>query len=328
MIDEKYFLKNEHYILDEFEFKSGVVLKDVDVDYGIVGTPKYDEEGNIINAVLFFHTFEGDYSSIHEFNQLIGQDAILTKDDYFFISITSLGYPNSCSPSVTGLKYDFPHYEIEDLVNFKKQFLKEKFPNIKKVHGIIGHKFGGYEALAWSIFYPDEIDFIINFASSFKTAGYKYIFAKIVSKIIEDSPDYYSDHYSESISKVLISLSQLHYLISFTEEKFNKMSVDEIDLMMEDSADNLLFYDIYDIKFMNDFLIGYDLQDKLDQIKCKVLVVGINNISYYSVEHDFFPLKDFIKHSKLVLLDVNGKENELDYIYQIEDDIKEFIDSV
>ena len=132
MIDEKYYLKNEHYVLDKFEFKNGAVLKDVDVDYGVMGTPKYDEEGNITNAILFFHSFEGNYSSIHDFSQLIGQDAILSKDDYFFISITSLGYPDSCSPSTTGLKYEFPQYEIEDLVNFKKQFLKEKFPNIKK----------------------------------------------------------------------------------------------------------------------------------------------------------------------------------------------------
>ena len=51
MIDEKYFLKHEHYILEEFEFKNGAVLKDVDVDYGVVGTPKYDEECNITNAV-------------------------------------------------------------------------------------------------------------------------------------------------------------------------------------------------------------------------------------------------------------------------------------
>ncbi|MCR5025838.1 MAG: alpha/beta fold hydrolase [Methanobrevibacter sp.] len=328
MIDEKYLLKNEHYQLDEFEFKNGAVLKDVDVDYGVVGTPKYDEEGNIINAVLFGHGFEGNYASIFDFDQLIGQDAILTKDDYFFISITSLGFPESCSPSTTGLNQEFPQYEIEDLLNFKKQFLEERFPNIKKIHGIIGHAFGGYEALAWSIFYPEDVDFIINFSSSYKTTGYKYIFAKIANQIIENSSSYHSKHYDESISKVLISISQLHYLISFTEDYFNTMSVNEIDLMMDNFAEDGLFYDIHDIKLRNDFLVTYDLQDKLDQIKCKVLIIGVNNIAYYTLDHDFAPLNDFIKHSKLVLLDVKGKTNSLEYIYQIKDDIKEFMDSI
>ena len=40
---------------DEFEFESGAVLKDVKVEYFLTGTPKYDEEGNITNMVLYFH---------------------------------------------------------------------------------------------------------------------------------------------------------------------------------------------------------------------------------------------------------------------------------
>ena len=327
MIDEKYFLKNEHYVLNEFEFKNGAVLKSVDVDYGVMGTPKYDEEGNITNAILFFHSFEGNYSSIHDFGQLIGQDAILSKDDYFFISITSLGYPDSCSPSTTGLKYEFPNYEIEDLINFKKQFLKEKFPDIKKVHGIIGHRFGGYEAFAWAVFYPDDVDFIINFASSYKTTGYKYSVAKITNQIIEDSSNYYSGHYDESISKLLINISQAHYLISLSKDEINRMSINEIDFMMDDFAEKALFFDIYDIKYLNDFLFTYNLQDKLNKIKCKVLAIGINNTSYYSPNHDLYPLNDLIKHSKLLLLDLK-EENEVNNIYQIKDDIKEFIDSI
>ena len=328
MFDEKYFLKNEHHILEEFEFKNGAILKDVNVDYGVMGTPKYDDDGNITNAILFFHAFEGSYASIHDFSQLIGQDTILSKDDYFFISITSLGYPDSCSPSTTGLKYEFPHYEIEDLVNFKRQFLKEKFPDIKRVHGIIGHRLGGYEALAWSIFYPDDVDFIINFASSFKTTSYKYTVAKIANQLIEDSPNYYSGDYDESVSRLLINISQLHYLINFSHDEINVLSVNEIDLIMDDFAENSLFYDIYDIKFINDFLMSYNLQDNLDKIKCKVLVIGIDNTSYYSPNYDFYPLKDLIKHSKLLLLNLEQRENETEHIYQIKDDIKEFIDSI
>ena len=106
------------------------------------------------------------------------------------------------------------------------------------------------------------------------------------------------------------------------------MSVNEIDLMMDNFADTALFYDIYDIKVLNDFLFTYNLQDELDKIKCKVLLIGINNTSYYSLDYDFYPLDDFIEHSKLLLLNVEGEKRETEYIYQIEDDIKEFIDSI
>ena len=327
MIDEKYFLKHEHYILEEFKFKSGAVLKDVDVDYGVVGSPKYDEEGNITNAILFCHSFEGNYGSISDFSQLIGQDAILTKDDYFFISITSLGFPGSCSPSTTGLNYEFPEYGIEDLVEFKKQFLSEKFPDIKKICGIVGYSFGGAEALAWPIFYPEDIGFVIHLGSSFKTNGYKYIFARIANQIIESSPSYYSDYYDESTSKVLINLSQFHYLISFTKEYFNQMPISEIEVRMDNFSEEGLFYDMYDIRFRNNFLINYDLEDQLDKIKCKVLIISTNHSAYYDYNHDALPLHNILKDSKLVCLDVKEETVE-DSIYKIKEDIQEFFDSI
>lgn len=325
MNDERYFLKNEHHTFEEFEFSNGSVLRDVAVDYGTIGTPKYDDEGNIVNAIMFCHSFEGNYSSIGDFHQLIGRDKLLNFDDYFFISITSLGFPQSCAPSTTGLRYEFPQYGIDDLVNFKRQFMKEKFPNIKKMKGILGFSFGGYEALAWAAFYPDEMEFVIHFGSSYKNAGYKYIFAKLANNIIESSPHYYSDIYDESMSNVLISISQLHYLISFSKNYFNKMSVDEVDVTMENFVDVSLFYDIYDIKFRNDFLVEFNLENDLENVKCKLLIVSIDNNNYYSPEYDSMPILDFVEGSELVVLDIGDEPNELNYIYRIEDEINEFL---
>ena len=74
-------------------------------------------------------------------------------NEFFIVSITSFGCPESCSPSTTDLKHQFPQYTIKDMVNFKKRFLKE-FLSIEKIQGLLGVGLGGYEVLTWAVSYP------------------------------------------------------------------------------------------------------------------------------------------------------------------------------
>lgn len=327
MIDEKYFLKNEQHFFDEFEFKNGSIIENAKVDYGVVGTPKYDEEGNIINAILFCHNFQGDYSTLSDVNHLT-DESFNIKDEYFFISITSLGVPESCSPSTSGLNNNFPHYEIEDLVNFQRQLLKEKFPNIKKLKGIIGYSMGGFIALGWSIFYPDEMDCIVQLDSSFKTQGYKYIHANLTNRIIDQSSEYLSNMYDESISQMLIFISQLHYLMSFSIDHLNVLSNDEIDMSIERFAEDILFLDIYDVKYCNDFLLSFNLESELDKIKCKLLIISLVLTNYYVPEYDAIPLHEAVEGSQYLSFNMGKEPDQIEIICEIELAIKRFIDSI
>lgn len=290
------------YILDEFEFEYGRILQNVQVEYTTRGTPKYDDKGNIINAVIFCHKFNGNYASIDEMYQLIGENGVLSDYGFFYISITSLGFPESCSPSATGLKYNFPQYSIKDRVNFKRKFLIEKF-NITKVLGVVGVGVGGYEVYTWACEYPDEMDFIIIGTSSFKTNGYRYVASKIIDAMIESSDAYYEDTYSESLFRVMISINRLIYSHFFSKKVFQNMSRDEIDVLMDDFVDEGLFIDIYDLKFRNDAVVAYDVEEKLGNIKAKSLIIGSSADIYYSPEFDICPLKDVIENLKIYIFD-------------------------
>lgn len=327
MYNNKNFLRNEQHFFDDFEFVNGQVLENARVSYGFIGTPKYDEDGNITNAILFCHNFQGDYSTITDFGPLTGENKVFNKDDYFFISITSLGFHGSVCPSDSGLKRDFPEYSIDDLVNFQRRLLREKFPNIKKLKGIFGYSLGGYIALSWAINFPDEMDFIIHMKSSYKVQGYKYVYAKLSNEIIESSQQYESELYDKSSSKDLILVSQIHYLMNFSIDHICKMSNDDIDFSIENLMEEILFYDIFDIKACNDFILSVNLEEDLDKIKCKTLIIGVNNTNYYVPEYDSIPIHEAIKHSEYILLDVD-KPNDLDYLNKIEVDIKRFVDSV
>lgn len=296
------------YILDEFEFEYGRILHDVQVEYTTRGTPKYDDKGNIINAVILCHKFNGNYASIDDFYQLIGREGVLSDYGFFYVSITSLGFPESCSPSETGLMYDFPQYSVKDRVNFKRQFLAQKF-GITKVRGIVGVGVGGYEVYTWACEYPEEMDFIIIGTSSFKTNGYRYVASKIIDAMIESSDAYYEGTYSESLLRVMISINRLIYSHFFSKKVFQNMSRDEIDVLMDDFVDEGLFIDIYDFKFRNDAVLAYDVEEKLANIKAKTLIIGPSIDIYYSPEFDIYPLKDIIENLEIYIYD--SKQNYL-----------------
>ena len=299
-----------NYIMDSFEFESGRVLENVNVEYETRGAPEYDENGNITNAILYCPTLKGGHSILAQYHDIIYN---LDKDAYFFIKITSLGAPDSCSPSSTGMKYDFPEYTFKDRVNFKRQFLAEKF-NINEILGLIGEGTGGFEVYTWACEYPDDMECIIILNSTYKTYGTRYIQVKVAEAIIDSCDDFYDSEYSVSLSKLIVAITRLMFMNYFSEKTFENLSNDEIDVLMDDYVDEGLFMDIYDFKSRNDCLLGYDVEDKLHNIKARALILGIDDCLSFNTRKDILPLNDMIKDSKIVT--IQDKENiydEVDY---------------
>lgn len=312
------------YILDEFEFESGKILRDVQVEYSASGTPKFDDEGNIVNAIIYCHPFNKNYSSIGDLYKLTSDNGPFDFNEYYIISITSLGFPDSCSPSTTNLKYDFPKYTIKDRVNFKRQFIKEKF-NIKKVLGVFGIGLGGYDTFTWACEYPDEMEFIVVFASSFKTNGYRYVVSKGIESIIDSSDDFYNEIYSDSLSRIMVAINKLLYSNYYSKGVFQNMSNDEIDVFMEDFVDDGLFVDIYDLKSRNDAILIYDVEDKLQNIKAKALIFGSDEDMYYSSQYDTLPLKDMIEDCEVILYNSNRDPFSGEEYFIMHDGLMEFM---
>ena len=264
------------------------------------------------NAFIFCYRVNGDCSSFDELNHLIGRDSVLSDYDFFYITITSLGFPESCSPSTTNLKYDFPQYSIKDCVNFKRKFLYEEF-NITKVLGILGVGFGGYEAYTWACEYPDEMEFLIIGYSSFKTNGYRYITSKAINNIIESSDAYLDTLYSDYLSKIMFSINSLIYTQYFSKRAFQNFTREELDILMDTFVEESSAVDIYDFKFRNDAIINYDTEDKLSNIKSKTLIVSASEDIYYSPEFDVDPLKEKIENLEIYIFDAQEFVYNYDY---------------
>lgn len=313
--------------MDEFEFSDGTILEDVKVEYLTVGTPKYDENGNVCNAIVYCHGSGGNYSSVKKLADLAYHNGPFDKDNYFFISLSGLGSTESCSPSTTGLYYDFPNYNIDDMVNFQKKFLKDRF-NISHLKGIIGNSMGGFVALNWAAMYPKDMDFIIALVTSYKTAGHNYILSKIIGEIIESDPDYGVVRNSESLQRTLKLASEAIFNYGMSKEFYRSQTLQEIDDSMDEFLADELTSDIYDVKYQNDAMIDYDIEDKLRNIEAKVLIVGVNQDQYFPPNLDAIPMSKMIEDSTLIVIDSELGHLGVSSLEGIEDELIKFMKGI
>lgn len=322
-------IEAEYFTLSEFKFKNGEVLHDAQVEFISFGTPEYDENGIISNAIIYFHGSSGSCYSVRRISEDIGVGEIFDTDKFFFISASALGCPGSSCPSTTGLMNKFPEYDVEDMVNFQKQFIMEKF-GITHVKGLIGNSMGGFEVLTWGCVYPDSVDFIISLVSSFKVGGHNYALSKIMNNIIESDPDYNGGAYdlpiSDSLKRSLKLSSDAMYCYGLSREEYRRnMTNEEIALAMAEFAEESLEEDPNDLIYMNKSSMDYDLSNQLKNISAKVLIIAINQDQYFPPNLDAIPMSKMIKDNKLLIFDSCMGHVGSSELYKIKDDLDDFV---
>lgn len=289
----------KYYTLKEFKFENDTILKNQTVEYTTLGTPKYDENNHIINAVIYFHGTSGNYGSIKRISEVLGENLPFDTNKFFFISLSTLGTPNSSSPSVSKLNGDYPEYTILDMVNFNKAFLKECF-NIINPLGLIGNSMGGFEAVMWAAIYPDDIKFLISLVSSYKVGGQNYVLGKVMNDIIEADPDFNNKKPRGNLKKSLELSSKAMYSFGLSRKFYMDQPIDEINALMDEFAIEDSQEDVLDAYYRNKASINYDLTESVSSIKAKTLIIAIYEDQYFPPELDAIPMHSLIKNSKLI----------------------------
>ena len=321
--DEYFDQKRETYVMDSFEFTGGEILENVMIEFMTFGTPKYD--GNVItNAIVYCHGSLGNFTSVKKIFPLNYENAPFDESKYFFISISALGSPGSCSPSSTGMKNNFPSYTIEDVANFQKQFLAEKF-GIDHVLGIIGNSMGGFVALTSAILYPDFAEFIMPGVSSYKVAGHDYILSKFVNEIIVSDENYEKGILNDSIKRTIKLASLAEFNFGISKEALRATPKDELSQNFEEFGEESLFMDVYDIKYCNEACMNYDVENDLDKIKSKTFIISCSQDPHFPPELDGIPMSEMIKDSQIVIMDSLLGHLCFNELENIADELKAFM---
>lgn len=315
----------KNYTLTKFTFENGETIENLNVEYLTIGKPKYNENNEIINAILYFHGSSGNAKSVKRLSPIVGPGRPLDLEYMFIISLSALGSPNSAAPS-NSLSYKFPKYTIMDMVNFQFQFIQEKF-NISHLKGVIGTSMGGFQALQWAVKYPDSLDFLIPIVTSYKIAGLNYAGSKFSTQLITEHPDYKDGKYESNPIKATKKAAEFEYMFGLSKEHYRlNLTNNEIDECMEEMAIEGSLEDANDIVWRSRASLNYNLEDELDKIKVPTLIMSVKQDQYFPPELEGIPLNKKIANSKLLILDSTwghiGTDSMLDY----EEDIFEFLE--
>lgn len=313
--------------MDSFEFENGDLLNDVQVEYMTFGTPIRDDEGLIENAIIYCPGSLGSYSSVKKLAPLVDKGNVFDENKYFFICLTPLGSSGSCSPSLTDLKNKFPKYSILDVANFQMQFLKEKF-NISHVLGIIGNSMGGFVGLATAIKYPDYADFLITGVSSYKVAGHDFILSKFVDEIITSDPDYAKGEMTYSLIRTLRLANLAEFNFGLSHKSLRDMSNDELAIEFENFGNEMLETDIYDLKYCNEACMNFNVEDELDKVKSKVLIISCIQDPHFPPEFDGIPMSEMIDGAKIIVMDSELGHLCFNELETISNQLKDFMENL
>lgn len=322
-------IEPDYFTLDEFEFLNGRILHDLPVEYYSFGNPVYDDEGHIVNAIIYFHGTGGNFSSFKSINTMLDENQPFDMNKYFFVILSTLGTPGSSSPSSSGLNGDYPEYGILDMVNFNKKFIEERF-NITHPLGLIGNSMGGFEAVCWASVYPDTIDFLISLVSSYKVGGQNYIISKVMNDIIESDADFNNGHPKNNLQRSLILSSKSMFSYGFSRQFYMDEAIEDINVSMEEFALECAQENVLDAYYRNRACMNYDLTSIVSNITAKTLIVAIYEDQYFPPELDAIPMHALIKDSKLICYnsyyghvgssELNKISNELEeFLLQLED---------
>ncbi|HER09833.1 MAG TPA: homoserine O-acetyltransferase [Bacteroides sp.] len=176
---------------DPFDLELGGTLPSLHIAYHTYGS--LNEQAD--NVIWVCHALTANSDVAEWWPGMVGEGKLMDPEKHFIVCANIIGScygstgPLSTNPS-TGLPWfrSFPEVTVRDLVNAHE--LLRKSLGIKQIHTIVGGSIGGFQALEYSIMYPDLIRHLVFIASSVKISPWATAFNQSQRLAIEADPTY------------------------------------------------------------------------------------------------------------------------------------------
>ncbi len=166
--------------------ETGAVIPGLEIAYNTYGTLNRDAD----NVIWVCHALTASSDIDAWWPGMTGEGSLFDTERFFIVCANVLGScygttgPASVNPE-TGKPWlrDFPLITVRDLVNVHEKLRKHL--GIKRVHTIIGASIGGYQALEYTIMFPDLIQRLVILASGTRQTPWALAFSESMRLAME-----------------------------------------------------------------------------------------------------------------------------------------------
>jgi len=315
----------------EFGGKDGVTLESLGqeplrVAYIAVGTPKRNENGEIINAVVISPYYSGDSTFDYFFwydgqkgnafcrGPIVGPGKLIDTHKYYVVFVDSLGLWGASKPS-DGLGMKFPQYSNLDYVQANYRLLKDEL-KVAKVKLATGVSMGAIQSYIWAVLHPDYVEAIMPVGGiTAMDPVARWLFQNMTAAMKSDPAwrntkgDYYhlpkDKHPNKGMMFGWSVLGQTGLSFDFrNRQSWDVVKKDVFYWNPEGEEGAKLVkkaedYDVNDLIYRNRAGDTYDINDQLHRIKAKALIIHVENDQWLRYEMAKEAAKK-IKGAKLV----------------------------
>jgi homoserine O-acetyltransferase/O-succinyltransferase len=149
--------------------------------YIAVGTPKRNDKGEIINAIVVNTYYSGDATAMYNNwvagqpgnsfsgGALVGPGKLFDTNRFYVVFLDALGLWGASKPS-DGLGRKFPVYSYYDVVHLNYRLLRDHL-NVGQVLLSTGVSMGGTQAYYWGLMYPGFVKSVLPIGGASATDG-------------------------------------------------------------------------------------------------------------------------------------------------------------
>jgi homoserine O-acetyltransferase/O-succinyltransferase len=175
-------LKTEH----PFKTETGAILPGLEIAYNTYGKLN----GSADNVIWICHALTANSDVEAWWPGMVGEGLLFDTGKFFIVCANVLGScygttgPASVNPETGNLWLrNFPLITVRDLVNVHE--ILRKHLGIKRIHSIIGASIGGYQALEYTIMFPELVRRLILLASGTKQTPWALAFSESMRLAME-----------------------------------------------------------------------------------------------------------------------------------------------